>query len=52
MTTPPAPAEVFTTRHADLKDLVTLLRDQQGRKVDIVTPSQHSAPKLGGTERR
>ncbi|MEU9891099.1 DUF932 domain-containing protein [Sphaerisporangium sp. NPDC051011] len=36
--TTPAPAEVLTTRHADLKDLVTLLRDQQGRKVDVVAP--------------
>ncbi|MET8160375.1 DUF932 domain-containing protein [Sphaerisporangium sp. NPDC005289] len=36
--TTPAPAEELTTRHADLQDLVALLRDQQGRKVDIVTP--------------
>ncbi|MEV6987330.1 DUF932 domain-containing protein [Sphaerisporangium sp. NPDC051017] len=36
--TTPAPADVLTTRHADLKDLVTLLRDQQGRKVDVVAP--------------
>ncbi|MET8139910.1 hypothetical protein ABZU32_06315 [Sphaerisporangium sp. NPDC005288] len=36
--TTPAPAEELTTRHADLQDLVALLRDQQGRKLDIVTP--------------
>ncbi|SEG48737.1 hypothetical protein SAMN04489712_105493 [Thermomonospora echinospora] len=33
-----ASAAESATRHAELKDLVALLRDQQGRKVDIVAP--------------
>jgi hypothetical protein len=50
-----APAEESTTRHADLADLVALLRDQQGRKVDIVaTPSALRAERgrlvISGTE--
>jgi hypothetical protein len=32
------PISESTTRHADLKDLVSLLREQQARKVDIVAP--------------
>ncbi len=36
--TVPAEAASLTTRHADLNDLAALLREQQARKVDVVTP--------------
>lgn len=36
--TVPAEAASLTTRHADLGDLAALLREQQARKVDVVTP--------------
>jgi hypothetical protein len=36
--TVPAEAARLTTRHADLGDLAALLREQQARKVDVVTP--------------
>lgn len=40
--TTPAPSTVTTTtRHATLTDMVNLLRDQQGRKSDIVVPATH-----------
>lgn len=37
-----------TARHADLGDLVRILRDQQGRKLDIVAPATSLRAKGGG----
>ncbi|WP_019632476.1 hypothetical protein [Actinomadura atramentaria] len=50
-----ASAIASTARHADLTDLVSVLRDQQGRKLDIVAPAstlhaEHGQLVIAGTE--
>lgn len=50
-----ASADRFTARHAEMSDLVALLRDQQGRKLDIVAPpttlrAEHGQIAISGTE--
>jgi hypothetical protein len=41
-------SDQFTARHANLGDLVALLRDQQGRKLDIVAPPSSLRAESGG----